>query len=68
MYVKGFRITKIVKQIKFEEACCELEAKKMFVETTMDKILETNCSFHWKQHNTEKVQMLFFRSFFSSKN
>ena len=36
---------KIVKEIKYEGGWGELEAKKMFPETTIHKIFETNSSF-----------------------
>ena len=53
--VKGRKVTKIVKQIRFEGAWRKLE--------TMDKKFETNSSFHVKQRTTGKVQFLSFRSF-----
>ena len=46
--MKGFRVTKIVKAIKFEGVWDELEAKKMFPETFIHKIFETSFSFHVK--------------------
>ena len=45
-YVKSLRVTNIVKEIKFERAWRELEAKKMFPEKTIHKLFETNSSFH----------------------
>ena len=47
-HAKGLKITKIVKQAKFKKAWGALEAKKMFPETIMDKIFETNSCFHVK--------------------
>ena len=38
--VKDLRVTKIVKEIKFEGAWGELECKKMFPEAIIDKIFE----------------------------
>ena len=46
--MKGLRVTKIVKQIKFEGVRGDLETKKMFLETIMNKIFETNSSFYVK--------------------
>ena len=43
-------------------------AKSLPSHTIMDKIFETNSSFHEKGHTTGKVQFLFFRSFFASIN
>ena len=45
--MKGIRITKIVKEIKFEVVWGKLEAK-MLQETIIQKIFETNSSFHVK--------------------
>ena len=46
--VKGLRVTKIVKDVKFEGVLVELESKKKFPETITHKIFETNSSFHVK--------------------
>ena len=46
--MKGLRVTKIVKEVKFEGVWGELESKKMFPETITHKIFETNSSFHVK--------------------
>ena len=46
--MKGLRVTKIVKEVKFEGAWGKLEAKKMFPEKIIHKIFETNPSFHVK--------------------
>ena len=43
-WIKGLRVTKIVKQIKFEGVSGELEVQKLFAETTIHKVLETNSS------------------------
>ena len=40
-----------------------VRSKKLLPETIMDKIFETNSSFHVKQRTTEKIQFLFSRSF-----
>ena len=44
--VKGLIVTKIVEKNKFKRAWNQLEAKKLFLATSMDKILETSSSFH----------------------
>ena len=41
-----------------------IRSKKTFSETIVHKIFETNSSFNVKEHNTGKVQVLLFRSFF----
>ena len=46
--MKGSRVTKIVNEIKFEQVSGELEENKMFPETIIHKIFETNSSFHMK--------------------
>ena len=51
--VKGLRVTKNVKEIKFEGVWGELELKKSFQRT--HKIFETNSSFHVKECTTRKV-------------
>ena len=44
--MKGFRVTKNVKEIKLEGVWGELESKKKIPETITHKISETNSSFH----------------------
>ena len=46
--MKGLRVTKIAKEIKFEGVWGELEAEKVFPKSTIHKIFETNFSFHVK--------------------
>ena len=46
--VKGLGITKIVKEIRVEGVWGKLKAKKMFPDTSIHKIFETNFSFHVK--------------------
>ena len=46
--MKGLKVTKIVKEIKFLGVWGELKATKMFPETIIHKIFETNSSFHVK--------------------
>ena len=41
----GFRATKTVKEIKFEGVWVELEAKNVFPEITIHKIIETHAKF-----------------------
>ena len=53
--MRGFRVTKNVKIIKFEGIWGELELKKRFPETMTHKIFETNSSFHAKWRTMGKV-------------
>ena len=46
--MKGLRVTKDVKETKFEGIWGELIANKIFPETIILKIFETNSSFHVK--------------------
>ena len=58
--VKGLRFTKIVKQIKLEGVLGQVRSKKMFPETIIHRVIETNSSSHVKQCTMGKVQFLFF--------
>ena len=40
-----------------------VKSKKLFLETTVDKIFETSSTFHVKYRTTGKFQFLFFGSF-----
>ena len=51
--VKGLRVTKNIKEIKFEGVWGELELKKCFQRT--HKIFETNSSFHVKECTMRNV-------------
>ena len=53
--MKGLRVIKIVKEIKLEEVWGELEAKKVFPETTTHKIFDTYSNFYTKPCTTGKV-------------
>ena len=46
--MKSLRVTKNVKEIKFERIWGDFESKKMFPETITFKIFETKSSFHVK--------------------
>ena len=46
--MKGLRVTKTVKEIKFEIVLWELRSKKGFPETISHKELETNASLPMK--------------------
>ena len=61
--IKGLRVTKIVKQIKFEGAWWWVKSKILLAETILAKISQTNCSFSVKKHALEKVQLYFWRIF-----
>ena len=54
---------KISQQITFEGVWGQVRSKKLFPETTPDKIFETNSSFNVKLHTMGKVQFPFSRSF-----
>ena len=53
--MKSLRITKIIKQIRFEGVWGKLESRKGFPETIIHKIFETNSSFCGKECTTGKV-------------
>ena len=61
--MNGLRVTKIVKEIKFEGVWGELKAKKLFPETIIHKIFETNSSFHVNYALREKFNFCFSRDF-----
>ena len=46
--MKGLRVTKNVKEIKFEGVWGKLESKKRFPETITHKIFDTNSGFRMK--------------------
>ena len=46
--MKGLRVTKTVKETKFQGVSNELELKKRFPETIIYKIFETSSSFRVK--------------------
>ena len=46
--MKGLRVAKIVKPIKFENVGGELESKNCFQRKSFNKICETDSSFHVK--------------------
>ena len=62
--IKVLRVTKSVKQIKFEGAWWSLKSKILFVEAILAKMPQSNCSFSVKQHPTRKVQFRFLKNFF----
>ena len=53
--MKGLRVTKIVKEIKFERVLWELRSKKGFPETISHKKFETNASSPVKELTTGRV-------------
>ena len=61
--MNGVRVTKNVKEIKFDGVCSKLEAKKCFQRQIIYKISETNFNFHWTYCTMGKVQFLFLKSF-----
>ena len=46
--MKGLRVTKNVKAIKFEGVSNELQSKKKISETIPQKVIKTNSSFYVK--------------------
>ena len=52
--MKDLRVIKIVKEIKFEQVWCKLEAKKNVSRGNQLQIFETNSSFHVKERSTGK--------------
>ena len=64
--MKGLRVTKIVKETKFEVVWGKLEPKIIFPETKYSQNM-FSC-FHVKERTTVKVKFLFFKSFFFSVN
>ena len=42
------QVTKFVEEIEFDQVWGELDEKKMFPETTIHKIFETDSNFHVK--------------------
>ena len=43
--MRDLRVTKILKEIKFETGLGRARSEKMFTKTIIDKIFETNSSF-----------------------
>ena len=46
--MKGLRVTKNVKTIKFERVSNEVKSKRKVLQTIPQKIIDTNSSFHMK--------------------
>ena len=46
--MKGLRVTKNVKTIKFERVSNEVQSKRKVLQTIPQKIIDTNSSFHMK--------------------
>ena len=61
--VKGLRVTKIVKQIKFEGVWGKLEARSCLQRQPFTKYSRQTIVFMWNSELREKVQFLFFSSF-----
>ena len=53
--MEDLRVTKIVKEIKFERAMGQVKIKNRFSETIKWKIFETNSSFHMKERTAGKA-------------
>ena len=65
--MEGLRVTKIVKETKFQRVRDKLEAKKRFQETIICKLCETNSSFHVKLCTMGKFWFVFQEIFASIK-
>ena len=61
--MKGLRVTKIVKEIKFERIWDEPGAKKYSQRQSLTKYWRLTLGFHVKQRTTGKVEYLFFKGF-----
>ena len=59
--MKGLRVTKIMNEIKFEKVWGR--SKKLFRETIINKIFETNSSFQVKEQNTGNFNLYFLAGF-----
>ena len=46
--VKDFRVTKIIRKMRFERVCCKYSNKKMFPETINYKTFKTKSRFYVK--------------------
>ena len=53
--MKGFRVTKILKENIFEGVLTELKLDERVPETISYKVFDPSSSFHVKGHPTEKV-------------
>ena len=53
--MRGLRVIKNGKEIKFEGGMGEDRIKKMFPETITHKVFKTKSSFHVKEQTTGKV-------------
>ena len=61
--MKGLRVTKIVKEIKFEGVLGELEAKKLFLIQSFTNYLRLSLVFMWNSALQKKFNFCFSRVF-----
>ena len=61
--LKLWKVTKFEKKNQIWSVLVQFRSKKLFVETTIHKILETNSSFCLKECITGKIPFPFFSSF-----
>ena len=61
--MKGLRVTKIVKEVKFEGVWGNLESKNKFPETITHKIFETDPIFHFKYRKRQNFNFYFSKVF-----
>ena len=64
----SFKSYKNCKWNKLWSSLMSARSKKLFPETIIHKIFETNSSFHVKHWNMRKLEFLFFSIFFASIN
>ena len=65
--MKGLRVTKLVKEIKFEEFWGELDSKKVFQSQSFTKYVRLNLVFMWNSALWEKINFCFSEFFASIK-
>ena len=61
--MKGLRVTKIVKEIKFEGVLGELEAKKLFLIQSFTNYVRLTLVFMWNSALHRKFNFYFSRVF-----
>ena len=65
-YLKGLRVTKIVKQLKFQGSLRWVKNKKLFAEIIILKIFGTNCNFHVKYSTLQENSISVLQEIFTS--
>ena len=65
--MKGLRVTKLVKEIKFEEFWGELDSKKVLQSQSFTKYVRLNLVLMWNSAPREKINFCFSEFFASIK-